>query len=119
MTEMSIGYETILRIRRIEQQATALNFKFAKYFSQTYGDRICLMPATDISLPIYTRDAEIFSGSLDEVGVFLRGIEWARDYDRMLKVSNDKVRAKKEQDELNNQLVRALKVGAKKVPTVD
>ena len=117
---MSIGYETILRIRRIEEQATDLGFRFAnaKHFSQSYGDRICLMPATDVALPIYTRDAEIFSGTLDDVRIFLRGIEWARDYDRMLKVSNFKTRAKKEQDVRNDSLLRALKAEAKKVAKV-
>ena len=118
---MSIGYETILRIRQVEEQANDLGFRFAnaKTYSQTYGDRICLMPATDISLPIYTRDAEIFTGTLDDVRTFLRGIEWAREYDRMIKVSNHKVRIKKEQDVRNDSLLRALKAEAKKVAKVD
>lgn len=117
---MSIGYETILRIRCIEEQANDLGFRFAnaEHFNLTYGDRICLMPATDVALPLYSRDAEIFSGTLDEVGVFLRGIEWARDYDRMLKVSNHRVRIKKEQDVRNDSLLRALKAEAKKVAAV-
>ena len=118
---MSIGYETILRIRRIEEQANDFGFRFAnaKNYSSSYGDRICLMPATDVALPIYSRDAEIFSGTLDEVDRFLRGVEWAREYDRMIKVSNHKVRVKKEQDVRNDTLLRALKAEAKKVVEIE
>lgn len=107
---MNIGYDTVLSIRRTEALAEKLGFRFAnaKHYSQSYGDRISLLPATEMSLPIYSRDAEIFTGTLGEVAIFMRGLEWARDYDRMLKVSTDTIRSKKEQNVRNDQLVRAL-----------
>jgi len=61
-------------------------------------------------LPIYCRDAELFVGTLEGAEYWMRGVEWARDYDRMVvdKKLDDK-RKRKEQDERNRQLVLILK----------
>jgi hypothetical protein len=60
-------------------------------------------------LPIYSRDAAFFVGTLEEADKFMQGILWARDYDVMLKISYDTKRKRKEQDVRNRQLVNALK----------
>jgi hypothetical protein len=61
-------------------------------------------------LPIYTRDAELFVGTLEGAAYWMQGVEWARDYDRMVIDKNtDTKRERKEQDERNKQLVRILK----------
>jgi elongation factor P--beta-lysine ligase len=60
-------------------------------------------------LPVYARDAQVFVGTIEQLEVWLRGVEWARQYDMLLRVSDDKKRKRKEQDERNRQLVQRLK----------
>jgi hypothetical protein len=67
-----------------------------------------LYPKQD-SLPIYSRDAELFTGTIEQLEVWLRGLEWARDYDRMLLgKALDKKRQRREQDHRNQQLLEHL-----------
>ena len=93
------GWNTIERIRRAEEHVDRLGFKFAKSrhsdWSNDHG-ALSLVPKDPEALPIYTRDAELFVGSLETLEVWLRGVEWARDYDRMLKMSDEKKREKAE-----------------------
>jgi hypothetical protein len=106
------GWNTIERIRHIEQQIDALGFKFAKSkhsdWTEDHG-ALSIVPKDADSLPIYNRDAELFVGSVERLEDWLSGVKWARDYDRMMKISDDKKRARKEQDERNRQLARTLK----------
>jgi hypothetical protein len=81
----------------------------SRYGNGPFGDFVGLKPKDETSLPIYARDAELFSGTLEELNVWLRGVKWARDYDRMLNLSNDKKRERKEQDEHNRILVNILR----------
>ena len=73
-----------------------------------FGDMVAVFPRDD-KLPVYSRDAELYIGTLEGLEIWMRGIEWARQYDMLLKVSDDKKRERKEQDELNKQLVTRLK----------
>jgi len=106
------GWNTIERIRHIEQQIDALGFKFAKSkhsdWTEDHG-ALSIVPKDADSLPIYNRDAELFVGSVERLEDWLSGVKWARDYDRMIKLSDDKKRGRKEQDERNRQLARTLK----------
>lgn len=72
-------------------------------------DLVAVKPKDAESLPIYTRDAELFCGTLEDLRSWLTGVEWARSYDMMLRLSNEKRRAKKEQDLRNEQLIKRLK----------
>ena len=112
---MSIGYNTILKLRNVEALANSMGFRFALsnhsgYTTSgydTYKDVIALYPLDD-KLPDYTRDAELFLGDLDEVATFLRGIQWGTNYLKMLKlVTNEKIE-RKEQDIRNKQLLTIL-----------
>ena len=88
------GYEMVLKIRRLEETVNDLGFMFAasKYDTfNEYGSRLSLKPI-DTKLPIYARDAEVFTGTLEELEVWLRGVAWARGYDMMLKLSDEKKR---------------------------
>ena len=71
-----------------------------------------MIPKDADSLPIYCRDAQFFAGTLEGVASWMQGVEWARDYDRMVidKKMDDK-RERKEQDERNRILLRTLKDG--------
>lgn len=113
------GYNTVLKIRRLEERCMNLGFMLchAKHYHNEFGDVVALKPKDIDSLPIYSRDAELFIGTLEELEYWLRGVEWARQYDEMLRVSNSKKRERKEQDERNRKLARILK--GEKEPAVD
>jgi hypothetical protein len=48
-------------------------------------------------------------GTLEGLETWLHGVRWAREYDMMLKLSDEKKRARKEQDERNRILLKTLK----------
>lgn len=103
------GYNTVLMIEHIKERADRLGFILC-YPRHGYGDdKVAIKPKDEDALPIYARDAECFSGTLEQLKVFLGGIEWARDYDLMLKVSDQKKRERKEQDCRNRKLLQLLK----------
>lgn len=108
------GYNTILKIRRLEQEIDALGFrwghsKHGSWGGNDYGNVVALYPKED-ALPIYSRDAEIFIGTLDELEVWLRGFQKAREYDLMLMGKKvETMRTRKEQDYRNRELLQVLK----------
>ena len=110
------GWNTIERIRRVEQQVDALGFKFAKSKHSDWTDdhgALSLVPKDDNVLPIYSRDAELFVGSLERLEDWLAGVQWARDYDMMLRLSDEKKRGAAEQKERNRRLMQILKEGTR------
>lgn len=105
------GYELIRKIRKLEEECNRLGFMIchSKYgYRQEFGDVLALKPKED-SLPIYARDAELFVGTINDLEQWLKGIEWARTYDRMLidKKLDDK-RSRKEQDYKNRELLQKI-----------
>jgi hypothetical protein len=109
------GYETILKIRWLEQECDELGFMLcrSKYGGGQYGhDVLALKPKDESSLPVYSRDAELFCGSIAELELWLRGIQWSRQYDRMVfGIKHDKARERKEVDERARQVAAILKKG--------
>lgn len=96
------GYQTILRIRRIEETVAKLGFMLSNSrhgWDNSNPDMVALKPRDEDAVPNYARDTEVFCGTLEELEVWLRGVEWARDYDRMLRISDDKKRAQGEDRE--------------------
>jgi hypothetical protein len=108
------GWNTIQRIKRIEEEIDRLGFKFSKSkhtdWSEDHG-ALSLVPKDHEALPIYTRDAELFVGNLERLEDWINGVRWARQYDMMLKLSDDDKRAKAEQKEKNRILMRMIKEG--------
>ena len=106
------GWNTIQRIKRIEEAIDKLGFKFSKSkhsdWTEDHG-ALSLVPKDHDALPIYNRDAELFVGSLERLEDWLAGVRWARDYDAMLRVSDDNKRARKEQDVRNKSLLTQIK----------
>ena len=108
------GWNTIQRLARIEEQIDKLGFKFSK---PKHGDwdqmerSLSLVPKDADSLPIYSRDAELYVGSLEQLETWLHGVEWARNYDMMLILTDEKKRTAAEQKERNRQLMRMIKEG--------
>lgn len=106
------GYNLILRIRRLEEELSDMGFRWGRS-SNGWGtsdevDTVSIYPR-DGELPLYSRDACLFTGTISEVERWVQGISWARGYDTMLKVSDHKKRCRKEQDERNRQMVKLIK----------
>jgi hypothetical protein len=108
------GWNTIQRLRRIEEEIDKLGFKFSKSkhsdWSEDHG-ALSLVPKDVDSLPMYSRDAELFVGSLERLEDWINGVRWARQYDMMLKLSDDDKRTKAEQKQRNRNLMRSIKEG--------
>ena len=110
------GWETLKAIRLLEERVSALGLEMvdaadsygSKFSKETYGDRVALRPKDD-SMPHYSRDAIVWLGSLEELNHWLNGVDWARQYDTMLKISDHKKRSKAEADERNRQLMSTIK----------
>lgn len=108
------GYQSVLELRRLESDLDQLglmlcNPKHGNWSSNHYTDRAGVKPKDSESLPIYARDAELFTGTLDQIKVWLVGVRWARDYDLMLRLSDSKKRVKKESDYRHADMLRHLK----------
>ena len=108
------GWDTIQRVKRIEEEIDRLGFKFAKSkhtdWSEDHG-ALSLVPKDLDALPIYNREAELFVGTLERLEDWINGVRWARDYDKMMRLSDEKKRIAAEQKERNRQLMRTLKEG--------
>ena len=108
------GYKSILVLRHLEKEVDKLGFVLEAPRSSGWGDtdfddRVSIIPKDENALPVYTRDAEIFTGTLEGLRIWLQGVQWARQYDSMISLSDDKKRAKKEDDERGRQLIAKLK----------
>lgn len=112
------GYNTVLQIRRFEERIAGLGLRMAhsryQNSGENYGSVIALM-AKDDSFPLYARDAELFVGTIEEANVWLKGIEWAKEYYRMLGLLSDKKIAAKEDLERQRQLIDKIKEEPKQV----
>ena len=107
------GWNTIQTIRKLEQRADGLGMRFTAYkHDDMYGENVALVAKDKDALPIYARDAVMFAGSLEGADNFMRGVFWAREYDRMtIDRKLDAKRERKEQDERNRILLKTLKDG--------
>ena len=105
------GWNTIEKMQNLERSIDNLGLKFARCELFDNQALVRLVPKDHEALPIYSRNADVYTGSLESVEYWLQGVEWARNYDRMNKISTDEKRAKAEQRERNTQLMRTLKEG--------
>ena len=107
------GWNTLRKIQVLRERADLLGMQFAPYrHDDPNADNVALMRRDQNALPIYTRDAILFAGTLDDADYFMRGVLWAREYDRMtVDQKLDDKRVRKEQDLRNRQLLKTLKDG--------
>jgi hypothetical protein len=115
------GWNTIQQIRRVEERVDQLGFRFAKSRHSDWSDdhgALSLVPKDPDALPIYTRDAELFVGSIERLEAWLAGVQWARDYDMMLKLGDDKKRTKAEERERERIALRQKHEEQKKILAV-
>ena len=105
------GYNFVLRLRRFEQEIDELGLRMghSKHGGLRETDVVCLMPKDHESLPVYNSDAELYIGTIEQAEEWVRGVRWARHYDYLLSLSDDKKRARKEQNYRNKLLLQVLK----------
>lgn len=101
------GYSTYTRWQRIEAQAKMLGFRLGNPKHGHWGgsgemDMVTLYPA-DESLPIFSRDADIYTGTFRDIETFMNGWVRAQQYDAMLRMSNEKKRKQYEAKEVERQ----------------
>lgn len=108
---MATGMRTIRKIQELQDHANKLGFKFTNsnmYFGSDHIDILALAPRDD-QLPLYSRDAELWRGSLEDLEEFFRGIEFAINYYQSLNLISPEKIAKREQLERNRQLLELLR----------
>ena len=107
------GYSTVLEVRKLEEDLDKMGLMMCypkhAWGNNEHGEYVAVKPKDAESLPIYSRDAELFQGSLRDLRSWITGVEWARNYDMMLRVSDEKKRTRKEQDQRNRNLLQAIK----------
>ena len=110
---MVAGWQLLKSFRNVEVRANKIGLKFApsKYSGMEF-DTIALIPLNE-HLPIYNREAEIFTGTLQDIDKWLQGITWARNYDDLMKVSNDEKRQTAESKYNQRELLKVIRDGAK------
>jgi hypothetical protein len=112
---MATNWNKLQQIERVVANANRLGFDLTvgrDTYQRDGGNLIYLVPLDD-KFPHYSRGAEIFCGSIEDIDLWLKGIEWAREYDEMLRLSTDKKRNEREQVERNKQLMQMVKTGKK------
>lgn len=109
------GYQAVIELRRLEERIDRLGFRMGhpKHggYSNEYVDQVALFPKDDC-MPIYSRDAELYIGTLEGLRVWLDGWEKLQQYHRMLLGKNfEKQVLRKEQDYRNERLMTIVKEG--------
>jgi len=104
---IAVGMNMIERIDRVREVVDRLGFRMGKPAYAAYSetdnmDNIALYPKDDC-LPIYTRDACLFTGNLVELEYWIKGLDWARQYDSYLGAVSDKRRKQYEDKEVARQ----------------
>jgi hypothetical protein len=102
------GYQAVVELRRLEADLDQLGLmlchpKHNSWSNDAFGDRASVKPKDAEALPTYHRDAELFTGTLEQIKTWIIGVKWARDYDRILRLSDNEKRAKKENEERARQ----------------
>ena len=116
------GYATYTRWQRIEAQAKQLGFRLGnpKHGWGRDGeatDMVTLYPDGE-ALPVFSRDADIYSGTFRDIEIFMAGWARAQQYDMMLRIADDKKRKKYEDKERARQAEQKKREEQKKIMAV-
>ena len=107
------GYNLIRKIKYLEEECHKLGFQItqAQHFNNEFGDVLALKPR-DQCLPVYSRDAELFVGTIEDLERWIQGFHFARKYDSMVMgKGHDARRDRREQDYRNQRLLHLIKEG--------
>lgn len=105
------GYDMVLKVHKLEETLNELGMRMAYPRNSDYnefGTQVAVYPADD-NLPVYNREAELFVGTLEHLSAWLRGVEWAREYDMICGLKTEQRRATAEQKYRNHQLLKTIK----------
>ena len=112
MSEIKVGWTLYQQIQQLDVHLRRIGLCLGK--SRFYTDCFAIMPynskdGTD-GVPHFTRDAELFYGDFFACENWYNGVIWARNYDeRILKITTEARRQRREQDERNRRVAVALK----------
>lgn len=108
-----LGYHFIQKIKNLEQDLDFLGLMmcFPRHgLHSEKDDMVAIKPKDLESFPMYSREAEFFIGTIDELEKWILGFKWAREYDGMLFGNNhNEDRFRKEQDLRNINLISTIK----------
>ena len=116
------GYNLILKIREIETRLANLGMMMCYSKHSSYGgtDVVSIKPKDLDSLPVYARDAEFYTGTIEQLEEWVHGVEWARRYDAMVfGQKHNGNRERKEQDHRNAALLITIKNSQKEEAPAD
>ena len=102
------GINVVQRVQRIVKDAEEIGFVLCYPRHVGNGEELVGLRPSDDKFPLYAREDEIWSGSLEQADAFFAGIRFAREYDRVLKISTQAKRERAEQNIRNRELVRLL-----------
>ncbi len=111
------GWSTFNRWKRINELAESMGFrlgnpKHGAWSNSDGADSVSLYPG-EKNLPVFSRDAELFTGTFRDIEIWLAGWERAQAYDMMLRISNPDKRKKHEAKEVERQRIVAEKLEQK------
>ncbi len=111
--EMVAGWQLLKKYRDVEERANEIGLKMGpSRYNGFEFDTIALFPK-DECLPIYNREAEVFSGSLQDIDKWIRGVEWSRNYDNLMMSKNDEKRETAERKYQQRELLKTIRDGEK------
>lgn len=77
-------------IQLLDRVVTDLNKLGFKIKNARYGQGSIAVYPLDDKNPLYSRDAEIYTGTVEQIMCWIRGVQHRDDYLKMLKATNDK-----------------------------
>jgi hypothetical protein len=107
------GYQAIESLRRLEERVDRLGMRMGHprhgNYRLDFGDLVALSPKDD-TLPVYSRDAELFTGTLAQMEHWLNGWEKMQQYHHMLLGNKYESKIQRlEQDYRNEFLMKNIK----------
>lgn len=106
----NIGWNTIQKYLSLKQRLNSFGLELGKA-NHWHVDQDCLAvhPLGEHGAPCFSRDAELFVGTLGEVEHWFKGYETAYKYLIMIDATSDKKIRKCEQSIENQNLLKLLK----------
>jgi len=101
---MSIGTREVMLIRRVEEELDRLGMRMAVSYNNR-DNSISVYPKDENHLPCFNHQMSLFEGTIEELAMFLHGVDWARRYDLALGLKTDQRRERSEQKVRNRKLL--------------
>lgn len=105
---IKMNWHDIQKVETLQNQLKKLGYvmRQAKYSSS--GEYLIGIYPLDDHLPIYSRDAELFSGTVEMIEVWIRGVCHKHEYFYMLKAITDNKIKNLEEKYIKNRIHRGM-----------